>query len=264
MPRGKRMAPMVLIEQRVKDFLFVTQDFFRLVRVTLAGLVRGPRYVQETLFQMDAIGVGSVPIIVLTGLFTGMVLALQTSMQLKIFGASIYVGKVVALTMVKELGPVLASLMVAGRVGSGIAAEIGSMVDTEQVDAMKVEGADPIKKLVVPRLIACVLMLPLLTIITDAVGVAGGFLIAVSQFGIDPTFYWTSVFSILKYGDVVLGLVKPVFFGAIIAMVGSYMGLNTHGGTVGVGRSTTESVVYSSIMILVVDFFITKFFIYFT
>ena len=256
--------PMELLGRRVKDVLFVTQDFFRLVRVSLAGFLKGPRYIQEAVYQMDAIGFGSIPIILLTGLFTGMVLALQTSVQLSIFGASIYVGKVVALTMVKELGPVLASLMVAGRVGSGIAAEIGSMVDTEQVDAMKVEGSDPIKKLVVPRLIACVLMLPLLTVIADAIGVAGGFFIAITQLGIDPTFYWTSVFSILRYGDVVLGIIKPAFFGGIIAMVGSYMGLTTHGGTVGVGRSTTESVVYSSILILVSDFFITKIFIYFT
>ncbi len=256
--------PMELLERRLKDVLFVTQDFFNLVRVSFAGVLKRPRYLQETVFQMDAIGFGSVPIILLTGLFTGMVLALQTSVQLSIFGASVYVGKVVALTMVKELGPVLASLMVAGRVGSGIAAEIGSMVDTEQVDAMKVEGSDPIKKLVVPRLLACVLMLPLLTVVADAIGVAGGFFIAITQLGIDPTFYWSSVFSILKYGDVVLGIIKPAFFGGIIAMVGSYMGLNTHGGTVGVGRSTTESVVYSSILILVSDFFITKIFIYFT
>jgi len=249
------------LEHRVKESLLMAQEFFALCRMSLAALFKKPRYVSETVFQMDAIGFGSIPIIILTGLFTGMVLALQSATQLKLFGATLYVGKLVALSMVKELGPVLSSLMVAGRIGSGIAAEIGSMVDTEQIDAMKVEGSDPIKKLVVPRMVACVLMLPLLTIISDAVGVTGGFFIAASQFNIDPTFYWSSVFDTLKYSDVLVGLVKPVFFGFIIAMVGSFMGLNTHGGTVGVGRSTTESVVFSSIMILVSDFFITKLFI---
>lgn len=255
-------APAVFLENRLKDGVFIVQDFFRLCKSALAGIFKKPRYPRELVFQMDVIGVGSVPIILLTGLFTGMVLALQTSVQLQIFGATIYVGKVVALSMIKELGPVLSSLMVAGRVGSGIAAELGSMVDTEQIDAMKVEGTDPIKKLVVPRLLALVLMLPLLTVVADAVGMAGGFFIAVSQLGIDPTYYWVSSFDIIKYDDIILGVIKPMSFGFIIAMVGSYQGLKTHGGTVGVGRSTTQSVVVSSILILVTDFFVTKLFVY--
>ncbi|MDD1750178.1 MAG: ABC transporter permease [Methanothrix sp.] len=254
-------AAIPYLGHRVKESLLVTQEFFELCWVSVAALFKKPHYVGEAVFQMDSIGFGSIPIILLTGLFTGMVLSLQSANQLQIFGATMYVGKLVALSMVKELGPVLSSLMVAGRIGSGIAAEIGSMVDTEQLDAMKVEGSDPIKKLVVPRMVACVLMLPLLTIISDAVGVTGGFLIAFSQFKIDPTFYWTSVFDTLKYMDFVVGLVKPAFFGFIIAMVGSFMGLTTHGGTVGVGRSTTESVVFSSILILVSDFFISKLFL---
>ncbi len=251
-----------LLSDGIKDVVFTVQDFMRLTWQTLSALPRRPRAVKETVFQMDAIGAGSMPIILLTGMFTGMVLALQTSVQLQVFGASLYVGKLVALSMVRELGPVLASLMVAGRVGSGIAAEIGSMVDTEQVDAMMVEGADPVRKLVIPRLVACVVMLPLLTVIADAVGMFGGSLIAVYQLKIDSAFYWTSSFDVLRYQDLVPGLFKPAFFGFIIAMVGCYRGLNTHGGTVGVGRSTTESVVYSSILILASDFFITKFFIY--
>jgi phospholipid/cholesterol/gamma-HCH transport system permease protein len=255
------VAPLPYLEQRLKESLLVAQEFFGLCKVSIAAFFKKPRYIRETIFQMDAIGVGSIPIIILTGLFTGMVFALQLSTLLSRFGATMYVGMAVSLSMVKELGPVLSALMVAGRVGSGIAAELGSMVDTEQIDAMKVEGSDPIKKLVVPRMVACMLMLPLLTIISDAIGVTGGFFIAVSQFKIDPTFYWTSVFNTLEYMDVFVGLIKPVFFGFIIAMVGCYMGLNTHGGTVGVGRSTTESVVYSSILILVSDFFITKLFI---
>lgn len=254
-------APLPYLIHRLKESLLVTQEFFELCRVSVAALFKKPRYIGEMVFQMDSIGVGSIPIIILTGLFTGMVFALQLSYLLSRFGATMYVGMAVSLSMVKELGPVLSSLMVAGRVGSGIAAEIGSMVDTEQLDAMKVEGSDPIKKLVVPRMVACMLMLPMLTVITDVIGVTGGFLIAASQYKIDSTFYWTSVFDALKYMDVVVGVIKPVFFGFIIAMVGSFMGLTTHGGTVGVGRSTTESVVFSSILILVSDFFITKLFL---
>ncbi len=261
LPTG-RIEPVEFIEGRAKSVLFMVQDFYGLSLKAISGIFTRPRYLGEVLFQMDEIGVGSIPIIILTGLFTGMVLALQSAVQLSIFGASIYIGKVVAMSMIKELGPVLSALMVAGRVGSGIAAEIGSMVDTEQIDAMRVEGSDPIKKLVVPRLIACMVMLPLLTVISDSVGMAGGFFIAISQFNIDPVFYWKSSFDILELRDIMLGLVKPVFFGFIIAMVGSYQGLRTHGGTVGVGRSTTESVVYSSISILVIDFFLTKSFMY--
>jgi len=251
-----------LVGNEIKNFVFVVQDFSKLCWSGATGIFKRPRYIREILFQMDVIGVGSIPIVMLTGLFTGMVLALHSSVQLASFGASLYVGKVVSASMIRELGPVLASLMVAGRVGSGIAAEIGSMKDTEQIDAMMVEGTDPIKKLVVPRFWACVLMLPLLAIIADAVGLLGGYLIAIYQLRIDGVFYWTSVFDILKMKDVVPGLFKPAFFGFCISMVGCYQGLNTHGGTVGVGRSTTESVVYSSILILASDFFITKFFLY--
>ncbi len=254
--------PADFIEGRAKNAVFRVQDFCGLSFKAVSGIFKRPRYIGEILFQMDEIGVGSIPIILLTGLFTGMVLSLQSAIQLSIFGATIYIGKLVALSMVRELGPVLSSLMVAGRVGSGIAAEIGSMVDTEQIDAMRVEGSDPVKKLVVPRLVACMLMLPLLTVISDSIGMAGGFFIAVSQFNIDPMFYWRSSFDILSLHDIMLGLLKPVFFGFIIAMTGSYQGLRTHGGTMGVGRSTTQSVVYSSISILVVDFFLTKVFVY--
>lgn len=252
----------LVLTERFKGLVLVVQDFARLCLTSLSALFKRPRYVREMAYQMDVVGPGSIPIILLTGLFTGMVLALQSSVQLQVFGATMYVGKLVSLSMVRELGPVLSALMVAGRVGSGIAAEIGSMKDTEQIDAMMVEGTDPIKRLVVPRLAACVVMLPLLTIISDAVGLFGGYLIASLNLGIDPTFYWSSSFESLRYKDLVPGLFKPAFFGFIIAMVGCYRGLTTHGGTVGVGRSTTESVVYSSILILASDFFITKFFLF--
>ena len=246
------------IEKHVKESVFFVQDFSSLCVETLRALLRGPRYTREMLVQMDVIGVGSLPIIVLTGLFTGMVMSLQSALLMRLFDATIYVGKAIGISMVKELGPVLAALMLAGRVGSGIAAELGSMVDTEQIDAMEVEGSDPVRRLVVPRLVACVVALPLLTLIVDAIGIFGGALIAHSEFSIDYTLYWSTVFDSLGFDDVMMGLIKPAIFGFIIAMVGCYKGLTTHGGTVGVGLSTTDSVVYSSISILVTDFFITK------
>lgn len=254
--------PAAFVRDRAKQAVFVVQDFSLLCWTAVSGLFKRPRYIKETVVQMDLIGAGSIPIILLTGLFTGMVLALQASATMQKYGASMYVGNLVSLSMVKELGPVLSALMVAGRVGSGIAAEIGSMVDTEQVDAMRVEGTDPIKRLVIPRLVACVLMLPLLMLIADGVGLLGGYLIALYQLRIDTTFYWKSVFDMLRYDDLPPAIFKPAFFGFIIAMVGCYQGLRTHGGTVGVGKSTTESVVYSSVLILASDFFITKAFMF--
>jgi len=247
-----------ILATRLYNFTYHVQGFSKLCGQTVAAIFKRPRYVKEIMFQMDSIGVGSVPIILLTGVFTGMVLVLQTANQLQVFGATMYVGKMVSLGMIKELGPVLASLMVTGRVGSGIAAELGSMKDTEQIDAMMVEGTDPIKRLVLPRLLACVFMLPLLTVLADAVGIIGGYLIATYSLRIDATFYWTMSFQSLAMRDVLQGLLKPAFFGFIIAMVGCYKGLNTSGGTVGVGRTTTESVVISSILVIGSDFFITK------
>jgi len=254
--------PYALITGRAKDIVFVVQDFFALCRISISAIFKRPRYLREIVYQMDVIGAGSLPIILLTGLFTGMVLSLQSSVTMQKYGASMYVGNLVSVTMIRELGPVLSALMVAGRVGSGIAAEIGSMVDTEQLDAMKVEGTDPIKRLVVPRLLACVLMLPLLMLITDAMGLLGGYLIALYELRIDTTFYWRSVFEMLHYDDMPVVFCKSGFFGFIISMVGCYQGLNTHGGTVGVGRSTTDSVVYSSVLVLAADFFITKLFMF--
>jgi len=254
--------PALFVEGRVKDVAFVVQDFARLCWTAVSGIFGRPRYLRETVIQMDLIGAGSLPIVLLTGLFTGMVLALQSSVTMQKYGATMYVGNLVSVSMVRELGPVLSALMVAGRVGSGIAAELGSMVDTEQIDAMMVEGTDPIRRLVIPRLVACIVMLPLLMLITDAVGLLGGYLIALYQLRIDTTFYWRSVFDMLHYDDLPPAIFKPAFFGFIIAMVGCYQGLRTHGGTVGVGKSTTESVVYSSVLILASDFFITKVFMY--
>jgi phospholipid/cholesterol/gamma-HCH transport system permease protein len=229
-----------------------------------------PFYGSDIMSQMDVIGAGSLPIVLLTGFFTGMVLALQSASALQTFGATLYVGRLVTASMIRELGPVLAGLTVAGRVGSGIAAEIGSMKVTEQIDALNTMGTDPIKKLVTPRLIAAMIMLPMLTVINDFVGIVGGNVIGAAVIGIPSGVYWRTVWQqiasdgfVIRYvpEDFIQGLAKPFLFGAVIALCGSYYGLATTGGTEGVGQSTTRTVVAASIGILVVDYFLTQFLI---
>lgn len=217
-----------------------------------------PYYVRETLIQMDSIGVGSLMIIVLTGGFTGGILALQTSDTLKTFGATGVTGTLVMTSLVREMGPVLASLMIAGRVGSAIAAELGSMVVSEQVDAMRALGTDPIKKLVWPRLFALMIMTPALTLVADIVGAIGGWIVASSLMNVASSVYISSAKDALTYNDIIGGLIKPLVFGFIIGIVSCRAGLRTSGGTVGVGRSTTQAVVLSDILILAADFFLGK------
>jgi phospholipid/cholesterol/gamma-HCH transport system permease protein len=246
----------------LKTVVWEVQGFFLLTLRTVAAMVRPPFYYREFITQLDKIGVGSLFIVVLTGLFTGMVLALQALIQLRPFAATSYIGGMVAVTMIKELGPVLASLMVTGRVGSAITAELGTMVVTEQVDAMRVEGTDIVKRLVVPRLLAAVLALPLLAAITDGVALTGGYVIAAS-YGVNHVMYGNSLTQFLVFQDLFEGLFKPAFFGLIVAMIGCYVGLNTTGGAEGVGNSVKRTVVSASILILVSDFFLTKIFIVF-
>lgn len=212
---------------------------------------------REVLVQFRSIVVQSTGIVTITATFTGLVLALQTVISLSRFGAKPYTGTFVGLAVVLELGPVLTALMVSGRVGAGITAEIGSMAVTEQVDAIRALGADPLQKLVLPRVIAATIGLPMLTVLADLLGVFGGGLIAV-QYGITPSFYLQTVVSTVTVADLFQGLGKTIFFGWTIAMVGCYMGLRTTGGTVGVGRATTNAVVVASIAIFVSDFFLTK------
>jgi len=246
------------LSERAKASVLGVQDYLMLVWRTLHAIVTPPRYPNEILGQMDSLGVGSLSIVVLTGMFTGMVLALQSSATLDVFGARPYVGRLVSLSMVRELGPVLTALMVAGRVGSGMAAELGSMVVTQQIDALRVLGTDPIRKLVVPRVIAAGIMVPLLTIISDTLGIFGGSLISVFQLKLSWEYYWRSIGQALGINDLMMGLTKPIMFGLILASVGCFMGLRTSGGTRGVGISTTQSVVVASVMILISDFFMTK------
>ena len=234
------------------------QDYTLLSAAGLRALVTPPRYPSEILAQMDSLGVGSLSIVVLTGMFTGMVLALQSSATLDVFGARPYVGRLVCVSMVRELGPVLTALMVTGRVGSGMAAELGSMVVTQQIDALRVMGTDPVRRLVAPRIGAALVMIPILTIISNALGIFGAGLISVFSLKLSWAYYWRSVANALVFNDLVMGLSKPVVFGFILASVGCYMGLSTRGGTQGVGVSTTRSVVVGSVLILVADFFMTK------
>lgn len=228
---------------------------------TFLSFFRPPLYWRDIWVQMDTIGVQSLVIVCLTGIFTGMVLALQSSVQLSQFGASMLVGALVGASVVRELGPVLTALMVAGRVGSGIAAELGSMRVTEQIDALEAMGTDPIKKLVKPRVVAGVIMLPILTIATDFIAIVGGQLISWLTLNQDSSTYWNAVWNGLFMSDLFTGLAKPVAFGFIITVVACHRGLTTTGGTEGVGRSTTQAVVISSVLVLATDFFLTKLFI---
>src|SRR5437870_801297 len=234
------------------------QDVSFLAAKAFASMFRRPFYVRDILTQMDIVGVGSLTVVMLTGFFTGAVLTLQSSNTLTTFGAVAFTGQLVAVSLVRELGPVLTSLMIAGRVGSGIASELGSMVVTEQINAMRALGTDPIKKLVVPRLMASVAMLPILTIVADGVGIIGGLVIATAVLHISANLYLSSAWRNLVYMDLFGGLLKPLIFGATIALVGCHCGLRTYGGTQGVGRSTTQAVVAASILILVFDLFLTR------
>jgi phospholipid/cholesterol/gamma-HCH transport system permease protein len=254
--------PMRAAANRLKLFFLEIEEFSGLCLRALLGIFSKPYYHRDFATQLDKIGVGSLFIILLTGLFTGMVMALQALLQLRPFAATSYVGGMVAAVMVKELGPVLAALMVTGRVGSAITAELGTMVVTEQVDAMRVEGTDIVKRLVVSRLKAILIALPLLAVITDAVALFGGYIMAAGQ-QVNKVMYLQSIPQFMVFQDLIEGITKPAFFGFIIAMTGCHVGLRTRGGAEGVGTSAKRAVVLSSVMILVSDFFITKIFIAF-
>ena len=251
----------VSVSASAKSLVASVQEYSLLAGRAVGDLFSKPRYLADTITQMDSIGVGSLPIVVLTGFFTGCVLALQSATSLKEFGAESMTGRLVALSMVKELGPVLTGLMVSGRNASGMASELGSMKVSEQIDAMRALGTDPIRKLVAPRLVATVVMLFFLTIISDACGTAGGALIAVTLLRLNGAAFVHTAYLALNHGDVIGGLTKPLFSGFIIAITGCYYGLKTTGGTRGVGKSTTQAVVVSSVLIILFDFLVTQFFI---
>jgi phospholipid/cholesterol/gamma-HCH transport system permease protein len=249
---------LTLAEKWLKSALLEVQEYVRLCWAVARGAFTRPFYVHDVVEQLEAIGVGSVTVVLLTGMFTGAVLALQSGLTLDQFGARPVVGRLVAASMVKELGPVLTALMLTGRVGSGIAAELGSMVVTDQINALRALGTDPVRKLVVPRVIAGVVMAPILTVISDAMGILGGGLIAVFQLQVASSQYVKSITDGLYTQDVWMGLLKPFFLGFVIVSVGCHVGLRTRGGTQGVGRATTNAVVAASVGVLAVDFFLTR------
>ena len=241
-----------------KKFLFELQATSELLWNVVTGLGKRPRYFSEIMTQMDTIGVGSLAIVVLTGFFTGGVLILLAYPTLEYYGAASQAGRGVATTLIRELGPVLCALMVAGRVGSAISGELGSMVVSQQIDAMRALGTSPIRKLVTPRITALVVALPLLTVAADLFGLIGGGVVAANIFGLDTHVYVSSVRNGVSFNDIIGGVLKPIVFAVIIGVVACNKGLSTKGGTVGVGESTTSAVVVSSITVIIADFFLSK------
>lgn len=247
-----------LLESWLKNGVLEVQEYMRLQAATVRGITSRPYYFRDIVEQFDEIGVGSLTVVLLTGFFTGAVLALQSGLTLDQFGARPFVGRLVSASMVKELGPVLTGLMLAGRIGSGIAAELGSMVVTDQINALRALGTDPVRKLVVPRVLAGFVMAPILTIIADTLGIIGGWLIAVLQFRVASNLYWSSIFEGLYLQDAWMGLIKPFCLGYVIVTIGCHVGLRAHGGTQGVGRATTRAVVAASVAVIVVDLLVTQ------
>lgn len=245
-------------EEWLKAVVLEIQEYVRMLGQTARGIARGPYYRYDIIDQFDAIGVASMLVVVLTGFFTGAVLALQSGQTLDQFGARPVVGRLVSASMVKELGPVLTGLMLTGRVGSGIAAELGSMTVTDQISALRALGTDPIRKLVVPRMLAGIFMAPVLTIIADFVGILGGWIVARFQLQVASGLYWSSILQGLYMQDLWMGLIKPFVLGFVIVSVACHVGLRTKGGTQGVGRATTNSVVAGSVLVIAADFFITR------
>jgi phospholipid/cholesterol/gamma-HCH transport system permease protein len=248
----------LLLQTWLKKAALEMQEYVRLLAASARGVVTPPIYYHDIVEQFDAIGVGSMTVVLLTGFFTGAVLALQSGLTLDQFGARPVVGRLVSASMVKELGPVLTGLMLTGRIGSGIAAELGSMVVTDQINALRALGTDPIRKLVVPRLLAGIFMAPILTVIADFVGIVGGWLVARYQLQVASGLYWSSITQALYIQDVWMGIIKPFVLGFVIVSVACHVGLRTTGGTQGVGKATTVAVVAGSVAVIAADFFITR------
>lgn len=242
----------------IEGFFDEIGRFFLLVGRIFAWTPRPPYDVRELTRQMVKVGVNSLPVVALTTLFTGMVLALQTFTVLRRFNAESFVGSLVALSMVRELSSVLSGLIVAGRAGSAMGAELGTMRVTEQIDALEVMATDPIHYLVVPRVWATTIMLPLLVVLGNFIGIAGGYLVSVVMMGANPVSYLDNTFQFMDLNDLFSGLIKAAVFGFLLATIGCQQGFYTTGGAEGVGRSTTAAVVFASIAILISDFFLTR------
>lgn len=246
------------IEARLKNWALEVQEYVWLTIAAFRAMFSPPFYRHDIVEQLDAIGVQSLTVVVLTGFFTGAVLALQTGLTLDQFGARPFVGRLVSASMIKELGPVLTGLMLTGRIGSGIAAELGSMVVTDQINALRALGTDPVRKLVVPRVIAGILMAPVLTVTADFIGIVGGWIVATLQLQVATGLYWSSILQALFMQDLWMGLIKPFVLGFVIVTVACHVGLRTKGGTAGVGKATTVSVVAGSVGVIAMDYFVTQ------
>ena len=246
----------------IKETTSRLQDFYILSFKAPFGIFRRPFYFHDIVEQMDYAGTGSFLIVFLVSLFIGMALSLQTSVELGELGLKMYTGRIVGLSIIKEIGPVLIALCFAGRVGSGMASELGSMTLGHQVDILRVHGVSPLKKLVTPRVISAIVMLPVLTVIGDAISLVGGYYIAVFVSHQSGPFYWSQIKEIMDFENIFSGLIKPFIFGYLIACISCYMGLSTKGGAQGLRKSTTTAVVYSIIMIIVSDFMLTRLLIY--
>ena len=249
---------LLFFEDKLKRAALEVQEYVRLVSAAFHASFTRPMYRYDIVEQFDAIGVQSLTVVLLTGFFTGAVLALQSGLTLDQFGARPVVGRLVSASMIKELGPVLTGLMLCGRVGSGIAAELGSMVVTDQINALRALGTDPIRKLVLPRMLAGIVMAPVLTVIADFVGIVGGWIVARFQLQVATGIYWSSILQALYMQDVWMGLTKPFILGFVIVSVACHVGLRTTGGTQGVGISTTKAVVVGSVGVIAMDFFVTR------
>ena len=260
-PEEKLSVVDVLVDA-AKGSVASVQAYAQLSGHALANIFVGPHYFQDTLEQMDFIGAGSLPIILLSGFFIGAVMVLQTGSQFIRFGQTSLTGDVVSIALVRELGPAFTGLLVTGRCATGIASELGSMLVTEQVDAMRAMGTDPSRKLVTPRLIAALLMLPLLTAIMDFVGLLGGCAASVFSLRLGAVEFWRRAIDALDFADLMQGFTKPLVFGFILATIGCYKGLTVRGGTQGVGRATTQAAVSASVLIIVADAFLTKLSLY--
>jgi len=252
------LAPVVVITGVVRNWIAGVQDYSLLSFRALANIPSRPFYFQDLIHQMDDIGVGSLSIVLLGGFFIGAVMVLQTGAQFTRFGQTALTGQVVSLALVRELGPAISGLLIAGRCSSGMASELGSMLVTEQVDAMRAMGTDPSRKLVTPRVLATLAMTPLLCALMDFIGLIGGCVAAFFSLRLNVVEFWTRAIKILEFPDLMQGMFKPLVFGFILSTVGCYKGLTVRGGTQGVGRATTQAVVVASVLIIISDTFLTK------
>jgi len=249
-----------IIEFAGRPFILIIEEFGKILLLflsTVSWLFRPPFRFHVIFKQMEFVGVGSLPVVLITGAFTGMVLAIQTYYGFKMFGGESLVGATVALSMTRELGPAITALMVTGRTGSSMAAEIGTMCVTEQIDALYTMSVNPVQYLIMPRVLAGIVMLPILTIASDFIGILGGYFVGVHVLNVNSGIFIARIIEFVNLNDVLNGLIKSAFFGLILSLVGCYKGFYTTGGAAGVGRATTQAVVYSSVSILISDYFLT-------